>query len=69
MLKTRLKLLQKVFQKTAEATGDLIGNKNADKITKVSKNAQQNNLESVTNENDKDIYFQKKGKKLLMIWE
>ena len=69
MLKTRLKLLQKVIQKTAEATGDLIGNKNADKITKVSKNAQQNNLESVTNENDKDIYFQKKGKKLLMIWE
>ena len=69
MLKARLKLLQKVIQKTAEATGDLIGNKNADKITKVSKNAQQNNLESVTNENDKDIYFQKKGKKLLMIWE
>ena len=69
MLKTRLKLLQRVIQKTAEATGDLIGNKNADKITKVSKNAQQNNLESVTNENDKDIYFQKKGKKLLMIWE
>ena len=67
MLKTRLKLLQKVIQKTAEATGDLIGNKNADKITKVSKNAQQNNLESVTNEND--IYVQKKGKKLLMIWE
>ena len=36
MLKTRLKLLQRVIQKTAEATGDLIGNKNADKITKVS---------------------------------
>ena len=30
-------------QNTAEATGDLIGNKIADKITKVSRNSQQNN--------------------------
>ena len=34
------------------------------KITKVSKNSQQNNLETIANENDKkylkkDIYFQK----------
>ena len=35
---------------TAEATGDLIGNKIADKITKVSKNFPQNN--SVTNEEE-----------------
>ena len=37
------------------ATGDLIGNKIADKIRKVSKNLQQNNLETVTNEHDKEI--------------
>ena len=61
-----------VIQKTAEATGDLIGNKIADKNTKVSKNPEENNLETVTNENDKknlkkDIYLQKKDEKLLMI--
>ena len=50
-----LKLLQKIIQKTAEATGDLIGNKIADKITKLSKNSQQNNSETVTNEHDKEI--------------
>ena len=39
-----LKLLQKeYFKKIAEATGDLIGNK----IARVSKNLQQNNLETV----------------------
>ena len=42
-------------QKAAEATGDLTGNKIADKITKVSKNSQQNNSETVINENDKEI--------------
>ena len=31
------------IQKTAEATGDLIGNKNADKITRVSKRSPHNN--------------------------
>ena len=51
-----LKLFQKrVIQKTAEATGDLIGNKIANRITKVAKNSQQNNSETVTNENDKEI--------------
>ena len=29
---------KRVIQKTAEATGDLIGNKSADKITNISKN-------------------------------
>ena len=43
------------IQKIAEANGDLIGNRIADKITKVSKNLQHNNLETVTNENDKEI--------------
>ena len=36
--------------KTAEATGDLIDNKIASKITKVSKNS-----ETVTNEHEKEI--------------
>ena len=43
------------IQKTAEATGDLIGNKIADKIRKVSKTLPQNNLETITNEHDKEI--------------
>ena len=39
------------------------------RITKVSKNTQQNNLETITNKNHKkyskkDIYLQKKDKKL-----
>ena len=42
-------------QKTAEATGDLIGNEIANKITKVSKTSQQNNSETVTSENYKEI--------------
>ena len=43
------------IQKTAEATGDLFGNKIANKIIKVSKNSQQKNSETVANENDKEI--------------
>ena len=39
---------KKAIQKTAEVTGDLIENKIADRITKVSKTLQQNN--SATNE-------------------
>ena len=46
---------KRVLQKTAEATGYLIGNKIVDRITKVIKNSQQNNSERVTNENDKEI--------------
>ena len=46
---------KKVIQKTAEATGDLIGNKVANRITKVSKISQRNNSETVTNEYDKEI--------------
>ena len=52
-----------IIQKTAEATGDLIGNKTSDTITKsydgkitvVSKNSQQKNSETVTNEHNKEI--------------
>ena len=54
---------KRVVQKTVEATGDLTGNKIAkaiaesydSKITKILKNSQQNNSESVTNEHDKEI--------------
>ena len=42
-------------QKTAEASGDLIGNNIAKRITKVSKNSQQNNSKIVTNEHDKKM--------------
>ena len=44
---------KRVIQNTAEANGDLIGNKIVNKITGVSKNSQQNNSETVKNENDK----------------
>ena len=46
---------KRAIQKTAETTGYLIGNKIADKITKVSKKLEQNNSETVTNEHDKEI--------------
>ena len=46
---------KRVSQKTIEATGDLIGNKIADRSTEVSNNSQQNNSETVTNEHDKEI--------------
>ena len=53
---------KRIIQKTAETTGDLTGNRivkavakrDDAKITKVSKNSQQNNLEIVPNENDKE---------------
>ena len=52
----QLKILQKdSFKKTAEATGDLIGYKIANKVPKVSKHSQQNTSETVTNEHDKKI--------------
>ena len=43
-----------VIQTRAESTVDLIGDKIADRITKVSKNWQENNSETVTNEHDKE---------------
>ena len=54
---------KRVVQKTAEVSGDLIGNKIADavakpydgRITKVSKCSQQKKSEKVTNEDDKEI--------------
>ena len=44
VLKTASK---RAIQKTAEATGDLIGNAIADKIMKSSKTSQQNNSETI----------------------
>ena len=51
------------YQKTVEATGDLIGNKIDDvvvkscdgKITKVSRSLPQNNWETIKSERDKEI--------------
>ena len=60
---------KRIIQKTAEATGDLIGNKIADKITSISKKSSNNNddddvgVELTTHK--KDIYLQKKDNKLL----
>ena len=46
---------KRAIQKTAEATGDLNGNKIAHKITKVSKNSRQTNSGTVTSEHDNEI--------------
>ena len=43
------------YQKKAEATSNLIGNKIADKITKLNTNLQQSNSERITNEQDNEI--------------
>ena len=51
-----LKLLQKEsFKKKAEATEDLIGDKIAERIKKLSKSLRQKNSETITNENNKEI--------------
>ena len=63
----------RAIQKTAEATGDLIGSKIADKITSLSKMSEANieakegvaSLKDV-NVQKKDTYLQKKDKNLLM---
>ena len=43
---------ERAIQKVAEATGDLIGNKIADKITSVSKKSNDNNNNSNNNNNN-----------------
>ena len=48
------------IQKTAEATGDLIGNKIADKITSVSKKSSNNNNEDVELTTHKKIYISRR---------
>ena len=44
-------VLKNTIQKTAKATGDLIGNEIADNITKVPQKTQQNNSETIVNQN------------------
>ena len=64
--------IKTAIQKTAEATGDLIGNKIADKITSISKKSSNNNDNNNNDDgvelrtNKKDIYLQEKDSKLLM---
>ena len=43
---------KRAVQKTAEATGDLIGNKIADKITNVSRGLPQNSSEAIESETE-----------------
>ena len=43
------------MQKTTEPTGDLIRNKIANRIAKVSKDSQQTNSDTVTKKHDKEI--------------
>ena len=60
---------KKIVHKTAEATGDLIGNKIADKITSGSKNHKMkkySQIKLIMKYQKKDIFLLKKGKKLLM---
>ena len=69
-LKTMSKI---VIKNTVEATGDLIGNRIPVLITKVSKNSEHTNSESVTNEHDKEkpkerYLSPEEDRKLLMIW-
>ena len=64
---------RRLILKKADLTGDLIANKTADKIMKVSKYSQENNSETVTNKHDKEIlkerYISSEEKKLLMTWD
>ena len=54
---------KRVVQKTAEATGGLIGNKIADKITSIGKPKEKKKKQK------KFIFHQKKDNKLLMTWD
>ena len=54
LLQIQLKLLQnEQLKNAAEARGDLIGNRIADKITEVSRRSPQNSSEKVESENSK----------------
>ena len=59
---------KRAIQKTTERTGDLAGNKIADKITSYSKNLQMNHTQMMLamKYQKKDIYPHKKDKQLLM---
>ena len=55
MQQIHLNYLKKSDSKTVKATGDMIANKIANAVTKISKNSQQSHSEAVTNENDKKV--------------
>ena len=60
---------KKILKKAAKATGDLIGNKIADKITSASKKSKMkkySQMKLIMKYQKKDIFLLKKGKKLLM---
>ena len=59
---------KKAIRKTAEATGDLIGNEIADKITSVLKKSSKELQNDEIEVPKKDAYLQKKDKALLMNW-
>ena len=58
---------KRVVQKTAEVTGDFIGNKRADKITSLDKTKSKE--QDKEDKDKKSIYHQKKYCKLLMTWD
>ena len=55
---------KRAIQKTTEATGDLIGNKIADKITSLSKKSLKELQNDEIEVTKKDTYLQKKENKL-----
>ena len=60
---------KKIVHKSAEATGDLIGNKIADKITSASKKSQNEEIQSnevIIKYQKRNIFLRKKDKRLLM---
>ena len=59
---------KKVVHKSAEATGDLIGNKTADKITSASKKSQNEEIQSneVNNEIPKERYIPPKERQKII---
>ena len=61
---------QRAVQKTAEAMGDLVGNKIADKITSISEKSTKKlpttDEDTELSTRKKDIYHRKKDNKLLM---
>ena len=58
---------KRAIQKIAESTGNLVGNKIADKITSISKKIQQvNHTQKRLAMKKRDTYLHKKDKKILM---
>ena len=49
------KLLQNGQFKKKKETGELIGNRNSNKISKISTTSQMNYLKTITNEHDQEI--------------